>query len=101
MRHSFSKIRQIIKVESIEELNSILSEIPPIFFNRQFQKSKWEYLDNLFRLFDQIDNDFHFVYVLKQEKYTFQLRWKESVLNAHLDLLLVQIPDHLLVKKAV
>ena len=39
MRHSFSKIRQIIKVESIEELNSILSEIPPIFFNRQFQKS--------------------------------------------------------------
>jgi len=101
MKYSFSKIKQSIQVESIEEFNSILSNIPSVFFNQQFQKSKAEYLNNLSRLFDQIDHDFHFVYILKQEKYTFQLRWKETVLKAHLDLLISEIPIDLQINKAV
>ena len=101
MKYSFSKIKQSIQVESMEEFNALLSNIPAVFFNKQFQKSKSECLDNLFRLFDQIDHDFHFVYILKQEKYSFQLRWKESVLKAHLDLLLPIIQIDLQTNKAV
>ena len=101
MKYSFSKIRQSVQVKSIEEFNSILSNIPSVFFIQQFQKSKPEYLNNLARLFDQIDHDFHFVYILKQEKYAFQLRWKESVLKAHLDLLIPEIPIEFQINKAV
>ncbi len=101
MKYSFSKIKQSIQVESMEEFNAILSKIPSVFFYKQFQKSKSECLDNLSRLFDQIDHDFHFVYILKQEKYTFQLRWKESVLKAHLDLLIPKVPIDLQIKKAI
>ena len=101
MKYSFSKIRQRIQVETIGDLNTVLCHIPSSFFNQQFQKTKSEYLDSLFRLFEQIDSDFHFVYILKQEKYTFQLHWKESVLKAHLDLIVTQIPNDLKIKKAV
>ena len=101
MKYSFSKIKQSIQVESIEEFKALLANIPSEFFNKQFQKSKLDYLDNLFRLFDQIDHDFHFVYILKQEKYAFQLRWKESVLKAHLDLLFPKIQIDLQTNKAV
>ena len=101
MTYSFSKIREYINVKTVEEFKAIVGELTPHFFNKQFEKSKGEYLDDLIRLFEQIDNDYHFVWVLKQEKYAFQLRWKESVLKAHLDLILSEVPKKLLVKKAV
>lgn len=101
MTYSFSKIRERMNVKSIEEFTFVLNEITPQFFYSQFEKSKTEYLNDMKRLFKQIDNDFHFVWVLKQEKYAFQLKWKESVLKAHLDLLLGQVSDDFLVKKAI
>ena len=101
MRYSLSKIKETIQVESMEEFNAILSKIPSVFFYKQFQKSKSECLDNLSRLLDQIDHDFHFVYILKQEKYNFQLHWKESVLRAHLDLLIPKVPIDLQIYEAV
>tara|TARA_Y100000589_G_scaffold135278_1_gene129467 strand:- start:181 stop:486 length:306 start_codon:yes stop_codon:yes gene_type:complete len=101
MKYSLSKIKQSIEVESMEEFNTLLADIPPYFFKKQFQKSKRDYLKNLFRLFDQIDHDFHFVYILKQEKYAFQLRWKEDVLKAHLDLLFPKIRIDLQTNNAV
>ena len=101
MEYSLSKIKQSIHIDSLREFGQLLSAIPSDFFHQQFQKSKSEYIENIYRLFHQIDSDFHFVWVLKQEKYAFQLRWKESVLKAHLDLLILHIPNHLHVKKAV
>jgi len=101
MKHSLSKVKQSIHVDSLREFGQLLSSIPYDFFHQEFQKSKPEYIENIFRLFHQIDDDFHFVWVLKQDKYAFQLSWKESVLKAHLDLLILQIPNHLHVKKAV
>ncbi|MBI34752.1 MAG: hypothetical protein CMP67_05235 [Flavobacteriales bacterium] len=101
MNYSLSKIKQLIKVDSLEELSLILSNIPSSFYNQKFQKSKSVYLENMKRLFNQINQDFHFVYLLKQEKYAFQLRWKESVLEAHIDLLISEIPSELCVKKAI
>lgn len=101
MEHSLSKVKQYIHVDSLREFGQLLSAIPSVFYHQQFQKSKSEYIENMYRLFHQIDDDFHFVWVLKQEKYAFQLRWKESVLKAHLNLLVPQIPNHLRTKKAV
>jgi hypothetical protein len=101
MEHSLSKVKQVIQIDSLNEFGQLLSAIPSVFYHQQFQKSKSEYIGNMHRLFHQIDDDFHFVWVLKQEKYAFQLRWKESVLKAHLDLLVPQIPNHLRRKKAV
>ena len=101
MEHSLSKIKESIHVDSLREFSQVLSNIPSGFFYQKFQKSKSEYIENIYRLFRQIDDDFHFVWVLKQEKYAFQLRWKESVLKAHLNLLILQIPNDLRIKKAV
>lgn len=101
MTYSFNKIKEHINIESLKDFNSILQGIPPHFFNIKFEKSKNEYLVYIARLFEQIDNDFHFVWVLKQDKYAFQLRWKESVLNAHFEVLMEQIPLSYWVKKVV
>lgn len=101
MTYSFSKIRECIDVQSIEEFKSLLQKVTPHFFKVKFEKSKKEYVEEIYRLFEQIDSDFHFVWVLKQEKYAFQLRWKESVLRAHLSLLLEVFPDENILKKAV
>lgn len=101
MTYSFSKIREHINVKTIEEFKAVLKTVTPQFFNKQFEKSKSEYINDMLRLFKQIDNDFHYVWVLKQEKYAFQLKWKESVLKAHLDLLLQQVPHEFVVRKAV
>ena len=39
MKYSFSKIKQSIQVESMEEFKAILANIPSEFFKKQFQKS--------------------------------------------------------------
>lgn len=101
MTYSFRKIKEFFNFQTMEEFNGVLNQITPQFFYTQFEKTKSEYLNDLVRLFEQIDNDFHFVWVLKQEKYAFQLRWKENVLKAHLDLLLEKVPQEFLAKKAV
>lgn len=101
MTHSFRKIREYINVKSTEEFSEVLTSLSPRFFNDEFSKTKSAYLVDFKRLLQQVDQDFHYVWVLKQEKYAFQLRWKESVLKAHLDLLLKMIPAEYRVKKAV
>lgn len=101
MNHSFRKIREYINVNSTEEFGDVLNSLSPRFFDDHFGKTKSDYLLLIERLLLQIDQDFHYVWILKQEKYAFQLRWKESVLKAHLDLLMKIIPNDFLVKKAV
>ena len=101
MTHSFRKIREYINVKSMEEFSEVLTSLSPRFFNEKFDKSKLVYLKEFKRLLDQVDQDFHYVWVLKQNKYAFQLRWKESVLKAHLDLIINNIPKDYLDNKAV
>ena len=100
MTYSNNKLKDYINVKSTNEFFCLLEDVPPLFFNTQFDKSKSTYLSDIARLFNQIDNDFHYVHVLKQEKYLFQLKWKESVLKAHVELLLPQFPEQILIKKA-
>lgn len=99
MTYSNSKLKNYINVRSINEFFSLLEDISPSFFVAQFAKSKASYLSDITRLVTQIDNDFHYVYFLKQEKYLFQLKWKESVFKAHVELLLPQFPKQVLIKK--
>jgi succinate dehydrogenase flavin-adding protein (antitoxin of CptAB toxin-antitoxin module) len=101
MTYSFNKIREYINIQSLDDFNSILKGISPSFFSKKFEKSKNECLDDIKRLLEQIDHDFHFVWILKQEKYAFQLQWKESVLKAHVEVLMEQIPISYWVKKVV
>ena len=99
MTYSNSKLKNYINVRSINEFFSLLEDISPSFFVAQFAKSKASYLSDITRLVTQIDNDFHYVYFLKQEKYLFQLKWEESVFKAHIELLLPQFPKQVLIKK--
>ena len=101
MTYSFSKIRELVNVKNIGEFKALLNQISPTFFDNRFEKTKSEYIKYLSRLFKQIDNDFHFVKILKQDTYTFQLRREEIVLKAHLDLLIEELPYEFIVKKAV
>ena len=101
MAYSFSKIKEFIHVNSVDDFISLLHGVSPKFFNEKFEKSKNEYLIDINRLFEQLDEYFHFVWVLKQEKYVFQLKWKEIVLKAHMELLMEQIPHSYWVKKVV
>ena len=68
MTYSNSKLKNYINVRSINEFFSLLEDISPSFFVAQFAKSKASYLSDITRLVTQIDNDFHYVYFLKQEK---------------------------------
>ena len=99
MTYSNSKLKNYINVRSINEFLSLLEDISPSFFVAHFANSKASYLSDITRLVTQIDNDFHYVYFLKQEKYLFQLKWKESVFKAHIELLLPQFPKQVLIKK--
>lgn len=101
MEYSLSIVKKFVHVDSFQDFSNVLSAIPSVFFHQRFEKSKSEYLKIISRLFSQIDHDFHFVWILKQERYAFQLRWKESVLKAHLEILIVQIPNDLQIKKVI
>ncbi len=87
MKYSIRKIKEQLGVQDLSDFRSVINSISESFFESHFYKSKSAYCEEILRLFDQIDNDYHFVCVLKQEKYVFQLQWKENVLKAHLDLL--------------
>jgi len=87
MKYSIRKIKEQLGVKDLSDFKGLINSISESFFESHFYKSKSTYFEDILRLFDQIDNDYHFVWVLKQEKYVFQLQWKENVLKAHLDLL--------------
>ena len=99
MTYSFRKIKEYIYVQSMEDFISLINKISPQFFWMKFHKSKSTYLKEIKRLFTQIDHDFHFVWILKQEKYAFQLKWKESVLKAHLKILKEGVFDENYIQK--
>lgn len=88
MNYAYIRLNEIVKVTTINQFFEQLNALDHLFFETTFFKSKAEYVAEISRLLDQINNDYHFVAVLKQEKYRFQLNWKESVLKAHLQLLL-------------
>ncbi len=93
MNHTLRKINNKISVKSLKEFIQLLSKIDTSYFERTFHKSKGKYLNDIQLLFEQIESDFHYVYVLKQGTHIFQLQWKESVLKAHLDLLVPNLPS--------
>lgn len=88
MNYAYIRLNEIIKVATTDQFFEQLSSLDYLFFETTFFKSKAEYITEINRLLDQINNDYHYVAVLKQEKYRFQLNWKETVLAAHLRLLL-------------
>jgi hypothetical protein len=80
-------------VKSLQEFIKLIGKLDVDYFENTFHKSKKKYLEDLSLLFEQIENDFHYVYILKQKTHVFQLQWKESVLKAHLDLLIPNLPS--------
>ena len=58
MRYSYSKIKEFIHVNSIGDFMSLLHCISPNFFIVKFGKSKNQYLMDINRLFQQLDDDF-------------------------------------------
>ena len=92
MNHSLRKINNKITIKSLHEFIQLIGEMDGDYFELTFHKKKAKYLEDLTMLFEQIENDFHYVYILKQTTHVFQLQWKESVLKAHLDLLMPNIP---------
>ena len=92
MNHSLRKINSKIIVNSLHEFIQLISKMDFDYFEHTFHKTKKNYLKDMTLLFEQIENDFHYVFILKQKTHSFQLQWKESVLQAHLDLILPNLP---------
>jgi hypothetical protein len=92
MRHSLRKIRESINVNTLEEFAQLLTKMETTYFENTFHKTQAKYLGDIQLLFQQLEDDFHYVHILKQKTHTFQLQWKESVLKAHLDLLIPNLP---------
>ena len=93
MDHSLRIINNEIAVKSIHEFIQLISKMDIDYFEYTFHKTKRKYLKDMVLLFEQIENDFHYVFILKQKTHVFQLQWTESVLQAHLDLLLPNLPE--------
>ena len=98
MNHSLRKINIKVIVNSIHEFIQLISKMDDDYFEHTFLKTKSKYLKDMVLLFEQIENDFHYVFILKQKTHIFQLQWKETVLQAHLDLLSTNIPESYLKK---
>ena len=92
MNHSLRKINSKIIVNSLHEFIQLISKMDDDYFEQTFLKTKSKYLKDMALLFEQIENDFHYVFILKQKTHIFQLQWKETVLQAHLDLLSSNLP---------
>lgn len=74
-------------VRTLQGLLESLKNLDESFFEIHFEKVKHSYLQEIQRLFNQVNNDYHFVYYLKRQEFEFQLKWKESVLIGHLNVL--------------
>lgn len=101
MNYALKKINSQVSVESVKTFMQLLSKLDSNYFENNFYKSKTKYLEDMQLLFEQIQSDYHYVYVLKRKTHVFQLQWKESVLKAHLDLLIPNIPVKYIVTSAV
>lgn len=88
-------------MKSLNEFIKLIGKMDVEYFEITFHKTRKKYLQDLAMLFEQIENDFHYVYILKRNTHVFQLQWKESVLKAHLDLLMPNIPSSYLKKPLV
>ena len=93
MNHSLRIINKEIDVKSIHEFIQLISKLDVDYFEKTFYRTKRKYLKDMVLLFEQIENDFHYVFILKQKTHVFQLQWKETVLLAHLDLLSPNLPE--------
>lgn len=71
--------------KSLNEFLDVIDGLLSHSFYSIFFKSKGEYQKSMKRLIAQINNDFHYVYYLKQQKMQFQLNWKLKVLKAHVE----------------
>ena len=96
MNHSLKKINSKVTVNSLHEFIQLISKMDVNYFENTFYKPKKKFLKDMALLFEQIENDFHYVFILKQNTYLLQLKWKESVLKAHLDLLIPSLPKRYL-----
>lgn len=78
-------------IRTLQGLLESLKKLDESFFEIRFEKAKDSYLKEVQRLFDQVNNDYHFVYYLKRQEFEFQLKWKESVLIGHLNILITEV----------
>lgn len=101
MKNTFGKISSLIQVKSNAEFFTLLKKIDSTFYEQTFHKSKNNYLQDIRNLLSQLEEDFHYVYILKRKSHVFQLQWKESVLAAHLNLITLQLPEKYLTTKPV